>query len=201
VLPQTQPPLGQLPLVKSQQGDSDKVVSQAVHTLALSPVGQLGHDGAELQVPALDVQQPPSSLALQLEPSQPQVAVVPVPIHTWDSGQGAPVFPQTHEPLALQVEVRCELQRVHAACPPRPQLGNVLNEQVLFVQHDPPPQVQLAQAPSTQISPEEVQFGDVEHFAPPVPQVALMLTWQFLLASQQPFGQEVASQTQVPTQC
>ena len=133
--------------------------------------------------------------------------------HCWPSAQAA-LPAQVHLPAEQPSAVT--MSQAAQAPPPVPQvakagmvhaplaqqpLGQVLASQAQAPLAHLPPIAQAAPLPQEQaplVHPSPRAGSQTAQAAPPVPQVIAAGIWQTPLASQQPFGQDIASQTQAP---
>ena len=109
----------------------------------------------------------------------------------------AGLAPQVQAPVAEHVSAVRGLHAVHAA----PSIPQVMNADRAHVEPEQQPVAQLVDVHPLQV-PEDVQvcgLGHDSHVPPPLPQALVVSPfWHTPLASQQPVGHEVASQTHLP---
>jgi hypothetical protein len=173
-------PQRQAPVAASQR--SARVRSQLWQ--AAPPVPQVASAGG-WHTPSVP-QQPVGQESL-LQPQAPAAQLFP-------AAQGAPA-PQRQSPCAEQLSA---IARSHTwqAVPATPQVAAALGEQVEPEQHPlaQPAAVHPLHTPPAQLPP----LLHAWQRAPPLPQLAAVLPARQVRFSQQPFGHEVPSHTQVP---
>jgi hypothetical protein len=187
------------------------------HTPAVHmPVLHAAH--AAPPVPHCDVDVPSSQVVPLQHPLGQDVGLqvhVP-PTQAWPFAQAEPVLPQVHVPVAVQVS---EVMPQSTHIVPRPHVVTDGVEQVAPRQqpegHEPPLHMQVppehsCPAPHDGFVPHR-HSPELEHVseavplhaaqaAPPFPQLAVVLPPRQVAPEQQPLGQEVALQIQVPAE-
>ena len=144
-----------------------------------------------------DEQVVPLPQTAQAAPPVPQVGLLDVWHLPFVSQQplGQELALQTHLP-PLQAWPVAQGAQVAPLLPQVPMLSALCRTQVVPLQQ--PPLQELAVQAQAPVAPQAWPVAQATQAAPPVPQVVVPEVWHWPFLSQQPLGQEAASQTHCP---